>query len=71
MAFVRQLQLVLEQMLGSPCSSSFTDFSIFSAICCLTCGIIAAILPLVIPSCKDVEHTCPHCILPPHYQSDG
>lgn len=37
--------------------------SVWSLIACFTCGIIAAILPLVIPSCQDVEHTCPHCIL--------
>ena len=37
---------------------------VWSLIACFTCGIVAAILPLVIPSCQDVEHTCPHCTVP-------
>ena len=34
---------------------------VWAAICCIACGFIAAIIPLVIPSCQDVEHTCPNC----------
>jgi LITAF-like zinc ribbon domain len=38
-----------------------SDSRVWSAICCLTCGIIAAIIPLVVTGCKDVEHSCPRC----------
>jgi len=38
-----------------------THAGVWSAICCLTCGIVAAIVPLLIPNCRDVDHTCPHC----------
>jgi LITAF-like zinc ribbon domain len=37
---------------------------VWSAICCVTCGVIAAVLPLVLPSCQDVEHICPNCTHP-------
>jgi LITAF-like zinc ribbon domain len=37
---------------------------VWSAICCVTCGVIAAFLPLVLPSCQDVEHICPNCTYP-------
>lgn len=42
---------------------------VWSAICCVTCGIIAAIVPLVLPSCQDVEHICPNCLPPPFFSS--
>jgi len=35
--------------------------SVWATICCVTCGIIAAIIPLVMPSCQDVEHICSNC----------
>ena len=61
--------LVREHMLGilTPplWHSVINRVSVWAAICCLTCGVIAAILPLVIPSCQDVEHTCPNCTYPP------
>jgi len=42
-------------------SRAGTHAGVWSLIACFTCGIVAAIIPLVIPSCQDVEHTCPHC----------
>lgn len=68
MEFVPPQDLVLECMLGKILSllGSFvlTMNRVWSAVCCLTCGVIAAILPLFIPSCQDVEHTCSHCASP-------
>ena len=69
--FAQTLNRVLEHMLGTPRDLYFCEFvsnmcRVSAAICCLTCGVVAAILPLVIPSCQDVEHTCPNCTASSH-----
>jgi len=63
MAFRPTPNLVLALKLGIFLFKKCLIHSVWSLIACLTCGVIAAIIPLVIPSCQDVEHTCPHCIL--------
>src|SRR5579871_929112 len=38
--------------------------SIWSAVGCIVLNIFGALIPFLLPSCKDIEHICPICIAP-------